>query len=139
MPESSAYEVVKIDYKGYNYRSDTQIVVCTLLTKWSNASIKDVEKSFEGVADASERESTFPVVSDPENVTEVVDFLSSVALAQLYSSAHLFENCRNLNAQSCAFGSVWSTDSCEFVRTLIGHRRGIACLQYHDRLVVSGS
>ncbi|VDK58150.1 unnamed protein product [Anisakis simplex] len=34
---------------------------------------------------------------------------------------------------------VWSTDSCEFVRTLIGHRRGIACLQYHDRLVVSGS
>lgn len=34
---------------------------------------------------------------------------------------------------------VWSTDTCEFVRTMIGHRRGIACLQYHDRLVVSGS
>ena len=29
--------------------------------------------------------------------------------------------------------------SCEFVRTLNGHKRGIACLQYHDRLVVSGS
>jgi len=34
---------------------------------------------------------------------------------------------------------VWSTNSCEFVRTLNGHKRGIACLQYHDRLVVSGS
>jgi len=34
---------------------------------------------------------------------------------------------------------VWSTGSCEFVRTLNGHKRGIACLQYHDRLVVSGS
>ncbi|XP_026681183.1 F-box/WD repeat-containing protein 11 [Diaphorina citri] len=29
--------------------------------------------------------------------------------------------------------------SCEFVRTLNGHKRGIACLQYRDRLVVSGS
>ena len=28
---------------------------------------------------------------------------------------------------------VWSTSSCEFVRTLNGHKRGIACLQYHDR------
>ena len=34
---------------------------------------------------------------------------------------------------------MWSTSSCEFVRTLNGHKRGIACLQYHDRLVVSGS
>lgn len=34
---------------------------------------------------------------------------------------------------------VWSTSSCEFVRTLNGHKRGIACLQYRDRLVVSGS
>ncbi|ELT91658.1 hypothetical protein CAPTEDRAFT_148311 [Capitella teleta] len=34
---------------------------------------------------------------------------------------------------------VWSTSTCEFVRTLNGHKRGIACLQYHDRLVVSGS
>ena len=34
---------------------------------------------------------------------------------------------------------VWSTSSCEFVRTLNGHKKGIACLQYHDRLVVSGS
>lgn len=25
------------------------------------------------------------------------------------------------------------------MRTLTGHRRGIACLQYRDRLVVSGS
>ena len=25
------------------------------------------------------------------------------------------------------------------MRTLNGHKRGIACLQYHDRLVVSGS
>ncbi|CAB1316187.1 unnamed protein product [Coregonus sp. 'balchen'] len=35
--------------------------------------------------------------------------------------------------------SVWSTSTCEFVRTLNGHKRGIACLQYRDRLVVSGS
>ncbi|KAL3319631.1 F-box and WD repeat domain containing 11 [Cichlidogyrus casuarinus] len=34
---------------------------------------------------------------------------------------------------------VWSTDTCTYVRSLIGHRRGIACLQYRDRLVVSGS
>ena len=34
---------------------------------------------------------------------------------------------------------VWSTSTCEFVRTLNGHKRGIACLQYRDRLVVSGS
>ena len=34
---------------------------------------------------------------------------------------------------------VWSTGTCEFVRTLNGHKRGIACLQYRDRLVVSGS
>ena len=34
---------------------------------------------------------------------------------------------------------VWSTATCEFVRTLNGHKRGIACLQYRDRLVVSGS
>uniref|UniRef100_A0A8C5XIU0 F-box domain-containing protein n=1 Tax=Microcebus murinus TaxID=30608 RepID=A0A8C5XIU0_MICMU len=34
---------------------------------------------------------------------------------------------------------VWSTSTCEFVRTLNGHKRGIACLQYRDRLVVSRS
>ena len=34
---------------------------------------------------------------------------------------------------------VWNTTTCEFVRTLSGHKRGIACLQYRDRLVVSGS
>lgn len=34
---------------------------------------------------------------------------------------------------------VWSTSTCEFIRTLNGHKRGIACLQYRDRLVVSGS
>lgn len=34
---------------------------------------------------------------------------------------------------------VWNTSTCEFVRTLNGHKRGIACLQYRDRLVVSGS
>ena len=34
---------------------------------------------------------------------------------------------------------VWNTSNCEFVRTLNGHKRGIACLQYRDRLVVSGS
>lgn len=34
---------------------------------------------------------------------------------------------------------MWSTSTCEFVRTLNGHKRGIACLQYRDRLVVSGS
>ncbi|VTJ64012.1 Hypothetical predicted protein [Marmota monax] len=42
-----------------------------------------------------------------------------------------------------AFGDrtikVWNTSTCEFVRTLNGHKRGIACLQYRDRLVVSGS
>lgn len=37
------------------------------------------------------------------------------------------------------FLQVWSTSTCEFVRTLNGHKRGIACLQYRDRLVVSGS
>uniref|UniRef100_A0A1B0GNK3 Uncharacterized protein n=1 Tax=Phlebotomus papatasi TaxID=29031 RepID=A0A1B0GNK3_PHLPP len=31
---------------------------------------------------------------------------------------------------------VWNTSTCEFVRTLNGHKRGIACLQYRDRLVV---
>jgi WD40 repeat protein len=34
---------------------------------------------------------------------------------------------------------VWNTSNCEFVRSLNGHERGIACLQYRDRLVVSGS
>lgn len=37
------------------------------------------------------------------------------------------------------FFKVWSADSLEFVRTLSGHKRGIACLQYRGRLVVSGS
>jgi WD40 repeat protein len=37
------------------------------------------------------------------------------------------------------YHQVWSTSTCEFVRTLNGHKRGIACLQYRDRLVVSGS
>ena len=31
------------------------------------------------------------------------------------------------------------TNTCEFVRTLLGHKRGIACLQYRDKIVVSGS
>lgn len=34
---------------------------------------------------------------------------------------------------------VWNTSTCEFVRTLNGHKRGIACLQYRSCLVVSGS
>lgn len=34
---------------------------------------------------------------------------------------------------------VWSTDTGNFVRTLKGHSRGIACLQYRDGLCVSGS
>ena len=34
---------------------------------------------------------------------------------------------------------VWDMSTCEFVRTLNGHKRGIACLQYRDSLVVSGS
>ncbi|KAI6216721.1 F-box domain-containing protein [Aphelenchoides fujianensis] len=34
---------------------------------------------------------------------------------------------------------VWNADNCEYVRTLNGHTRGIACLQFRDRLVVSGS
>ena len=34
---------------------------------------------------------------------------------------------------------VWKTSTSEFVRTLLGHRRGIACLQYIGQYVVSGS
>ena len=34
---------------------------------------------------------------------------------------------------------VWRTSTSEFVRTLHGHRRGIACLQYKGQYVVSGS
>ena len=34
---------------------------------------------------------------------------------------------------------MWLTSTCEFKRTLTGHRRGIACLQYRGNLVVSGS
>ena len=34
---------------------------------------------------------------------------------------------------------VWRTSTSEFVRTLHGHRRGIACLQYRGHHVVSGS
>ena len=34
---------------------------------------------------------------------------------------------------------VWRTSTSEFVRTLHGHRRGIACLQYRGNHVVSGS
>lgn len=34
---------------------------------------------------------------------------------------------------------VWNTLDAEFVRTLVGHDRGIACLQYRDELIVSGS
>ena len=43
------------------------------------------------------------------------------------------------NFRTDFLNQVWNTSSCEFVRTLQGHRRGIACLQYRDRLVVSGS
>ena len=39
---------------------------------------------------------------------------------------------------SCPF-QVWRTSTSEFVRTLHGHRRGIACLQYRGNHVVSGS
>jgi WD40 repeat protein len=42
-------------------------------------------------------------------------------------------------AQCHFLSQVWNTSTCEFVRTLNGHKRGIACLQYRDRLVVSGS
>lgn len=38
----------------------------------------------------------------------------------------------------CCF-QVWRTSTSEFVRTLHGHRRGIACLQYRGNHVVSGS
>ena len=38
-----------------------------------------------------------------------------------------------------AFLQVWNTTTCEFVRTLLGHKRGIACLQYKDHLIASGS
>jgi len=34
---------------------------------------------------------------------------------------------------------VWNTHSLDFVRNLIGHKFGIICLQYRERLVVSAS
>ena len=34
---------------------------------------------------------------------------------------------------------VWSTSSCELIRTLKGHESEVACLQYRDRLIVSSS
>ncbi|KAH0623808.1 hypothetical protein JD844_006947 [Phrynosoma platyrhinos] len=46
---------------------------------------------------------------------------------------------RVLVGHRAAVNVVWNTSTCEFVRTLNGHKRGIACLQYRDRLVVSGS
>ncbi len=42
----------------------------------------------------------------------------------------------NLNKFNCL---KQDTTTCEFVRTLLGHKRGIACLQYRDKIVVSGS
>ena len=50
-----------------------------------------------------------------------------------------FDNTYIVSASGDRTIKVWSTDSCEFVRTLSGHKRGIACLQYRERLVVSGS
>ena len=44
-----------------------------------------------------------------------------------------------LSISNSCLVQVWSTQQCEFVRTLSGHTRGIACLQYHGNLVVSGS
>jgi len=34
---------------------------------------------------------------------------------------------------------IWSTSSCEFIKSLNGHDSGIACLQYEGNLVISGS
>jgi F-box and WD-40 domain protein 1/11 len=34
---------------------------------------------------------------------------------------------------------VWDANTCEFIKTLSGHTRGVACLQYKDGLIVSGS
>ena len=34
---------------------------------------------------------------------------------------------------------IWSTEDYECVKTLTGHLRGIACLQYRGTLIVSGS
>ena len=56
------------------------------------------------------------------------------AVVSWYLSVNFFY----LSIVSC-YPQVWSTSTCEFVRTLNGHKRGIACLQYRDRLVVSGS
>lgn len=58
-----------------------------------------------------------------------------VSLLSLFGSVELFHKVFSL----FPFLKVWSTSTCEFVRTLNGHKRGIACLQYRDRLVVSGS
>ncbi len=47
---------------------------------------------------------------------------------------------RSLCLFVCAhYVQVWRTSTSEFVRTLHGHRRGIACLQYRGNHVVSGS
>lgn len=58
-----------------------------------------------------------------------------LSLLSLFGSVELFHKAFSL----FPFLKVWSTSTCEFVRTLNGHKRGIACLQYRDRLVVSGS
>lgn len=34
---------------------------------------------------------------------------------------------------------LWNTSDCEFVKSLRGHDRGIACIQYSYPLVISGS
>lgn len=56
---------------------------------------------------------------------------SDICICRLYSGMDV--KCFHIVVQ------VWNTSTCEFVRTLNGHKRGIACLQYRDRLVVSGS
>jgi len=41
-------------------------------------------------------------------------------------------------SEDCSI-KVWNTSNCECVRTLIGHTSGVMCLQYKERLIVSGS
>jgi len=41
-------------------------------------------------------------------------------------------------SEDCSI-KVWNALNCEYVRTLNGHTSGVICLQYKERLIVSGS
>lgn len=66
-------------------------------------------------------------------------FWMHLFIIQTPSFVSLFVIILSLCGSPPFLSQVWNTSTCEFVRTLNGHKRGIACLQYRDRLVVSGS